>query len=186
MGRPFRCARRRPRIHKPSKAVSFGLPDRLSFGVQEHAMVTADRGANLDREKRQGQAATRPDPPSFGECNGCEDEAPTGKTQEIKGEPDASLCGFDIIGSHAKPDQYGRRIRHLGDGAARSFGRQAFLTDRSSQMRGYGILPRRARLLADCDLLPRQTSAFNSDPCDIGSGQAISVAKPFSRSSKSS
>jgi hypothetical protein len=31
-------------IHKPSKAVSFGLPDRLSFRPRDHAMVTSDRG----------------------------------------------------------------------------------------------------------------------------------------------
>jgi hypothetical protein len=40
----------RPQIHKPSRAVSFGLPDRLSFGVRDRAMVVADRGANSDRE----------------------------------------------------------------------------------------------------------------------------------------
>jgi hypothetical protein len=119
MGRPFRCARRRPRIHKPSRAVSFGLPDRLSICARGHAMVTADRG-KLRQGKRQGQAANRPDPPSSGECNGCEDGASKGKAQEIKGEPDAGLCGIDGIGGHAKPDQYGRCIRHLGDGAARA------------------------------------------------------------------
>jgi hypothetical protein len=31
-------------IHKPSTAVSFGLPDHLSFRVRQHAMVIADRG----------------------------------------------------------------------------------------------------------------------------------------------
>lgn len=131
MGRPFRCARRRPRIHKPSKAVSFGLPDRLSICARGHAMVAADRG-QTPTGKRQGQAATRPDPPSFGKCNGCEDEAPTGKTQEIKTGPAAGRCGVDVVGGQAKPDQYGRCIRYLGDGAARTFGCQAFLT-------GYGF-----------------------------------------------
>src|SRR3979411_1518507 len=37
------------RIRKPSALVSFGLPDPLSFRVREHAMVGAERGANLDR-----------------------------------------------------------------------------------------------------------------------------------------
>jgi hypothetical protein len=32
------------RIHKPSKAVSFGLPDRLSFCALGHAMVAAEIG----------------------------------------------------------------------------------------------------------------------------------------------
>ena len=81
----------------------------------------------------------RPDPPSFGECNGCEDDAPKGKTQcrqqDIKAEPAARLCDRDAIGGHAKPFQYDRRIRRVGDGTARAAGRQAFLKPAASQGR---------------------------------------------------
>jgi hypothetical protein len=122
----FRRARRPPRIHKPSTAVSFGLPDLLSVRVRDHVMVTADRG-QTPTGKASGQAANRPDPPSSGECNGCEDGASKGKAQEIKGEPAAGLCGIDVIGGRAKPEKYGRCYCCLGHGAAWATGRQAFL-----------------------------------------------------------
>ena len=54
------------RIHKPSALVSFGLPNRLSFPIREHAMVPTDRGDKPRQGKRQGQAARRPDPPFWG------------------------------------------------------------------------------------------------------------------------
>jgi hypothetical protein len=44
-------------IHKPSGPVSIGLPGRLSFHGHRHDMVVGRSRANLDRGKRQGQAA---------------------------------------------------------------------------------------------------------------------------------
>lgn len=187
MDRPFRCARRRPPIHKPSKAVSFGLPDRLSICACWHAMVAADRG-RTPTGKRQGQAATRPDPPSFGKCNGCEDEAPTGKTQEIKGEPDASLCGIDVVGGRAKPDQYGCRMRYLGDGVAWAAGSQAFLRPATFACEAsWNFAPAERRHW------PTATGCFGRllnipliAPVRLRVRAAIGVTKPFSRCSKSS
>jgi hypothetical protein len=72
-------------------------------------MVTPRSGDEPRQGKRQGQAAKQPDPPFFGECNGCEDKATNGETQEIKDQPGAGLRSIDGIGSHAKPDEYGCR-----------------------------------------------------------------------------
>jgi hypothetical protein len=76
--------------------------------------------------KRQGQAAKRPDPPSFGECNVCK-EVTKPETKEIKDHPVAYLCSVDDIGRHTKSDQHGRSVCRLRHGSARAFGRQAFL-----------------------------------------------------------
>ena len=93
-------------------------------------MVMPDRGTKLRQGKRQGQAALRPDPPLSEDCNGCEDDAPKGKTQErkrdIKGEPTAS-CRIGVIDGDTKPDQYDCCVFRLGNGAARAARGQAFL-----------------------------------------------------------
>jgi hypothetical protein len=100
--------------------------------------------ANLDREGVGVRPQTLLTRHLFRECHGCEDDASNKQSTGNQGEPAAGLCGVDVVGSQAKPDQYGRRIRHLGDGAARAIGRQAFLTDTDSRMTRYGILSSRA------------------------------------------
>ena len=65
-------------------------------------MVTADRGTNFDRESVRVRPQS--DPPSSGECNVCEDNTTKGKTQKIKDESAADLCGIDDIDGHAKSD----------------------------------------------------------------------------------
>ena len=89
--------------------------------------------------KRQGQAAERPDPPSFGECNVCK-EVTKPEAKEIKDHPVAYLCSVDDIGGRTKSDQHGRSVCRLRHGSARAFGRQAFLRWSDSRMSRYGIL----------------------------------------------
>ena len=120
------------RIHKPSALVSFGLPNRLSFPVREHAMVPADRGTSLDRESvrvRPQSGLTR----HLGECNVCKDYVTKSEKKEIKDEPVAGLCSIDAIGGHAKSDQYGRSVCRLRHRSARAFSRQAFLRQQDSR-----------------------------------------------------
>jgi hypothetical protein len=120
------------RIHKPSALVSFGLPNRLSFPVREHAMVPADRGTSLDRESvrvRPQSGLTR----HLGERNVCKDYVTKSETKEIKDEPVAGLCSIDAIGGHAKSDQYGRSVCRLRHRSARAFSRQAFLRQQDSR-----------------------------------------------------
>jgi hypothetical protein len=62
----------------------------------------ADRG-QTSTGKRQGQAATQPDPPSW-ECNA---DITKIKAQEGKGEPDARLCVLDTVDGQAQPGQCG-------------------------------------------------------------------------------
>ena len=59
--------------------------------------------------------------------NGCKDNEAKAKTKEINDGPIAGLSGVDDIGSHAKPDQYGRGMCRLGHSSARASRREAFL-----------------------------------------------------------
>jgi hypothetical protein len=59
--------------------------------------------------------------------NGCKDNEAKAKTKEINDGPVAGLSGVDDIGSHAKPDQYGRGMCRLGHSSARASRREAFL-----------------------------------------------------------
>jgi hypothetical protein len=89
-------------------------------------MVAADRGKPR-QGKRQGQAAMRPDPPSSKKYHACKEDGAKEKAPAIKDQPAAGRCVIDPIDCNAKPDQYGRRLRGLRRGSARTYRRQAFL-----------------------------------------------------------
>ena len=83
-------------------------------------------GGKPRQGKRQGQAATRPDPPSFRKYHACKEDGAKEKTLAIEDQPAAGRCVIDPVDCDAKPDQY-RRLRDLRRGSARTSRRQAFL-----------------------------------------------------------
>jgi hypothetical protein len=83
-------------------------------------------GGQSRQGTRQGQAATRPDPPSFGRYHACK-EADAEEKAPAEGQLATGLSVVDAIDSYAKSDQHGHRIRRLWRGSARASRREAFL-----------------------------------------------------------
>jgi hypothetical protein len=92
-------------------------------------MMTADRGANLDRESVGVRLQCGLTHHLSGNAMAAK-RRPKRQTaehkQDIKGEPSSS-CRIGAINGGAKPDQYGCCIGRLGNGATWAVGRQAFL-----------------------------------------------------------
>jgi hypothetical protein len=85
-------------------------------------------GGQPRQGKRQGQAATRPDPPSSRKYHACKEADAKENASAIKDQSTAGgLCVLDAFRGRAKPDQYGHRIRRLGCGSARAARCEAFL-----------------------------------------------------------
>ena len=99
-------------------------------------------GGKPRQGRRQGQAARQPDPPSFLGNATAAKKTPKNAARSIKGESAAGLSGI-VSGGHAKPDQHGCGIHHLGDSATRAFGREAF--SRQVRVRGFIVLERMRR-----------------------------------------
>ena len=66
-------------------------------------MIPADRG-QTSTGKASGSGLKEAWSAISGECNVCEDNTTKGKTQNIKDESAADLCGIDDIDGHAKSD----------------------------------------------------------------------------------
>jgi hypothetical protein len=94
---------------------------------------------------------TRPRQEGVRGLNGWKDNEAEAKTKEINDGPVAGLSGVDDIGSHAKPDQYGRGMCGLGHSSARTSSCEAFL----------------AECCKRCERGSRQENASNQNPVPV-------------------
>ena len=120
---PLKDEKLAARIHKPSGAVSLGLPAPLSFPGREHAMVTADRepiSTGKASRVRPSNGLTR----HLRGCHVCQDTVEKSATQEIRR---ATRRCLDDLDDDAKSGQHECGVRGVRHRAAGASGRPAFL-----------------------------------------------------------